>query len=70
MGAEHALEDGGADLRRFFLEQHALESESEKKRESKKGIFLEGKDTQREIEKAGKNKEKEKRLIMILDNFL
>ena len=50
--------------------QHALESESEKKRESKKGIFLEGKDTQREIEKAGKNKEKEKRLIMILDNFL
>ena len=26
-------------------EQHALESESEKKRDSKKGIFLEGKDT-------------------------
>ena len=25
--------------------QHALESESEKKRDSKKGIFLKGKDT-------------------------
>ena len=70
LGGRARVGGWGADLRRFFLEQHALESESEKKRESKKGIFLEGKDTQREIEKAGKNKEKEKRLIMILDNFL